>query len=330
MDENILEIKNLVKKYPIKGGVFNRIHSHVQAVSDVTLNLKKGETLGLVGESGCGKSTLGRAILYLETPTSGQIIFKGTDLSALSKRDLRKARKNFQVIFQDPFSSLNPRMTVYKLLAEPIKNFEPEITKTKLHDRVVKLMNDVGLRPEYATRYPHEFSGGQRQRISIGRALAAKPELIVCDEPVSALDVSIQAQIINLLIGLQKRYNFSYVFISHDLHVVRHISTRIAVMYLGKVVELGDSKKIYNNPLHPYTKALLSAAPVAKIDKKEKNRIILTGDVPNPINPPKGCNFHPRCQYADQSCMGSTIPTMIEYGEGHFASCLKIKELSKL
>lgn len=305
IDKPLLKIENLVKKYPIHGGVFKRVVDHLTAVSDVSFDLKLGETLGLVGESGCGKSTLGRAIIRLEKPNGGKIVFQGEDLIPLSRRQLREKRKDFQMIFQDPFSSLNPKMTVFKLLAEPIKNFDPDISRNELLKRVEQLMEDVGLRPEYSSRYPHEFSGGQRQRISIGRALAAKPKLVVCDEPVSALDVSIQAQILNLLIELQEKYGFSYVFISHDLHVVRHISHRIAVMYLGKFVEVGDRNSLYNNPLHPYTRALLSAVPVARTGAK-KDRIILQGDVPSPINPPSGCYFHPRCQYATDMCKNQT------------------------
>jgi len=319
---NILEVKNVIKEYPIKGGFFHRVINKVQAVSDVSFILKKGETLGLVGESGCGKSTLGRALMGLETPTSGSVLFDNIDLVTMNNSELLKARKNFQIIFQDPFSSLNPKMTVYKLLEEPIKNFYPEISKNERIEQVKELMTDVGLRPEFAGRYPHEFSGGQRQRISIGRALASKPQLIICDEPVSALDVSIQAQILNLLMKLQKKYNFSYVFISHDLHVIRHISSRIAVMYLGRFVEVANSNAIYTNPLHPYSKALLSAVP-SIADRKNKKRILLEGDVPSPINPPTGCRFHPRCPIATEKCAIET-PTLENYGDNHFASCFNI------
>ncbi len=294
----------------------------MEAVSDVTFSLESGETLGLVGESGCGKSTLGRSIMLLEDPTSGKVVFDGVDISKLSKSALRNKRRDFQIIFQDPFSSLNPKMTVFQLLAGPIKNFNPKIKKQELEERVKTLMTDVGLRHEYISRYPHEFSGGQRQRISIGRALAPKPKMIVCDEPVSALDVSIQAQVLNLLMDLQDKYRFTYVFISHDLHVVRHISSRIAVMYLGRFVEVGNSADLFENPLHPYTKALISAVPTVAT-KNKKERVILTGDVPSPINPPSGCHFHPRCPIADESC-GRDIPKLKEYNNGQLAACFKI------
>ena len=324
--DKLLMVQNLTKKYPIKGGFFQRVINHVHAVTDVTLDLKKGETLGLVGESGCGKSTLGRHIMFLEKPTSGKVIFRNEDLTHLSDRDIRIRRSAFQMIFQDPFSSLNPKMTVQDLLCEPIKNFYPKKKKKEIEDLVTRLMIDVGLRPEYATRYPHEFSGGQRQRISIGRALASNPELVVCDEPVSALDVSIQAQILNLMIGLQEKYGFSFVFISHDLHVVRHISDRIAVMYLGLIVELGPAEAICNHALHPYTKALLSAVP--KVDANSKrNRMILQGDVPSPINPPKGCAFHPRCPFADESCK-QEVPQLENFVEGHQVACIRVKEIN--
>jgi oligopeptide/dipeptide ABC transporter ATP-binding protein len=325
--DNLLTVKNLTKKYPIKGGFFQRVINNVHAVSDVSLELKKGETLGLVGESGCGKSTLGRHIMLLEKPTEGKIFFSGEDLTDLSDKEIRSRRRSFQMIFQDPFSSLNPKMTVEALLSEPIKNFYPKKKKAEIEKLVSELMVDVGLRPEYTTRYPHEFSGGQRQRISIGRALASQPELVVCDEPVSALDVSIQAQILNLMIGLQEKYGFSFVFISHDLHVVRHISDRIAVMYLGRIVELGPVEEICNKALHPYTKALLSAVP--KVDANSKrNRMILQGDVPSPINPPKGCAFHPRCPFADESCK-KEVPKLENAKPNHQVACIKAKEINK-
>ncbi len=328
MSENktILSVNNVQKKYPVRGGFFQKEIATVRAVDGVSFSLKYGETLGLVGESGCGKSTLGRAIMFLERPTSGSILFDGINLEELSEKDLRKKRKDIQIIFQDPFSSLNPKMTVFQLLAEPILNFFPKTTKPALEKEINQLMNDVGLRPEFATRYPHEFSGGQRQRISIGRALASKPKLIVCDEPVSALDVSIQAQILNLLMDLQDKYNFSYIFISHDLHVVRHTSNKIAVMYLGRFVELGSSKDIFNNPKHPYTKSLLSSIPTIDIDRN-KEKIILQGDVPSPINPPTGCHFHPRCPIATEHC-AKKIPELRLFKqadeEEHFAACLNI------
>ncbi len=325
MNENLLSIKDVVKHYPVKGGVFNRVINQVKAVSGVTFDLKHGETLGIVGESGCGKSTLGRAIMHLEQVTSGQIIFDGIDLTKLSSKELRKKRKDFQIIFQDPYSSLNPKMTVFQLLADPMKNFFPELSKSEIEKRVETLMSDVGIRPEYSTRFPHEFSGGQRQRISIGRALASMPKLIVCDEPVSALDVSIQSQILNLLIDLQKKYKFSYVFISHDLHVVRHISDKIAVMYLGNFVEVASKEQLFTNPVHPYTKALLSAVPTirTKNSKRRDARVVLQGDVPSPINPPTGCYFHPRCPVADANCK-SWGKSLVEVESGHFVSCKNI------
>ena len=318
----ILEIKNLYKQYPVKGGFLQKIIANVKAVDGVSFKLNYGETLGLVGESGCGKSTLGRSIMFLETPTSGEVIFEGENFSKLTSKEILKRRKDIQIIFQDPFSSLNPKMTVFQLLAEPIKNFSSSIKKKELVKQVRDLMSDVGLRPEYSGRYPHEFSGGQRQRISIGRALASKPKLIVCDEPVSALDVSIQAQILNLLMDLQDKYNFSYIFISHDLHVVRFSSKKIAVMYLGKFIEMGDSETIFENPLHPYTKALLSSVPTTDTNLK-KEKIVLQGDVPSPIDPPTGCHFHPRCPIATEKCKASS-PEFIDHGNEHFASCFFI------
>jgi oligopeptide/dipeptide ABC transporter ATP-binding protein len=301
--------------------------AYVHAVSDVSFGLKSGETLGLVGESGCGKSTLGRALIRLEEVDGGSVEFLGIDIASLKESDLRKARRDFQMIFQDPYSALNPKMTVFKLLAEPILNFHPEYTKSQVRARVEEIMADVGLRPEYVGRYPHEFSGGQRQRISIGRALAASPKLIVCDEPVSALDVSIQAQILNLLMNLQEKYKLSFIFISHDLHVVRHVSKRIAVMYLGRIVEIGENESLFSNTLHPYTRALLSAVPSARVDAV-KERMILQGDVPSPINPPSGCAFHPRCPYAKDVCK-QTVPELRDFGNGHMARCFRIEEISQ-
>jgi oligopeptide transport system ATP-binding protein len=323
--EVLLKVTNLSKFYPVKKGIFQRIVAHLKAVNDVSFDLKTGECLGLVGESGCGKSTLGRNIMRLEEPTSGEVNFKGQNMVALTEKDLRPKRHLFQMIFQDPFSSLNPKMTVYRLLAEPIENFNPQLKKEEIREKVIKLMGDVGLRSEYAGRYAHEFSGGQRQRISIGRALATNPQLIVCDEPVSALDVSIQAQIINLLMDLQEKYNFSYIFISHDLHVVRHISNRIAVMYLGKIVEIGPAEEIFTHPLHPYTRALLSSVPVPRVGG-ERKRMILCGDVPSPIDPPAGCSFHPRCPYACERCQWG-IPPLEEFNGRHQAACIRIKEI---
>lgn len=321
----LLSVENVSKRYPVRGGIFRKIIGHVHAVSDVSLELRSGETLGLVGESGCGKSTLGRTLIRLEELDGGKIFFTGTNIAGLSASKLRKARRDFQMIFQDPYSSLNPKMTVFKLLSEPMTNFNPSMSKKEIESKVDELMRDVGLRPEYLSRYPHEFSGGQRQRISIGRALAANPKLIVCDEPVSALDVSIQAQILNLLMNLQDKYKLSFVFISHDLHVVRHVSRRIAVMYLGRIVEIGDNKEVLQRSLHPYTRALLSAVPAARVGEK-RERVVPQGDVPSPINPPAGCAFHPRCPYADERC-GKTVPELRDFGGGHKSRCLRAEEL---
>ncbi len=325
VNEILLNVENVSKKYPVRGGLFRKVVGHVHAVSEVSLELRSGETLGLVGESGCGKSTLGRTLIRLEELDGGRIFFAGNDIARLSESNLRKARRDFQMIFQDPYSSLNPKMTVFKLLSEPMINFNPSLSKKEIEAKVDELMRDVGLRPEYLSRYPHEFSGGQRQRISIGRALAASPKLIVCDEPVSALDVSIQAQILNLLMNLQEKYKLSFVFISHDLHVVRHVSRRIAVMYLGRIVEIGDNEEVLQRSLHPYTHALLSAVPAARVGEK-RERMVLQGDVPSPINPPDGCAFHPRCPYADERCR-KAVPELQDFGNGHKSRCLRSEEL---
>lgn len=299
--ETLLSVRNLVKRFPVHGGILNREIASVRAVTDVSFDIKKGETLGLVGESGCGKSTLGRSILRLIEPTSGQIFYKGRDITKLAPEEMRRLRRQMQIIFQDPYASLNPRMTVEQILAEPLDIHELVHSKEEKRKRIFNLMDLVGLRKESIARYPHEFSGGQRQRICIARALAVEPEFIVCDEPVSALDVSIQAQIVNLLQDLQKELGLTYLFIAHDLKVVEHISTRVAVMYLGKVVEIAESEVLYANPQHPYTQALLSAIPIPDPTLKKK-RIILRGDVPSPINPPSGCYFHPRCPKATEKC----------------------------
>jgi oligopeptide/dipeptide ABC transporter ATP-binding protein len=301
MAENpLLEVKNLKKFFPIKGGIFGRTVANVYAVDDVSFTLKKGETLGLVGESGCGKSTLGRTVLRLYEPTAGSVEFEGQDLQSLSSTEMRHKRRDLQIIFQDPFSSLNPRMTVGAILAEPFLIHKLG-TRKEIEINVKKLLDTVGLPTEAAERYPHEFSGGQRQRIGIARAIALNPKLIVADEPVSALDVSIQSQILNLLVELREKFNLSYLFIAHDLAVIEHISDTVAVMYLGKIVEHAASEDLYADPRHPYTRALISAIPIPKIGAK-KERQILKGDVPSPINPPSGCYFHPRCPIATDRC----------------------------
>jgi oligopeptide transport system ATP-binding protein len=320
-DETLLEVRNLVMHFPLTQGIiFQRRVGAVQAVDGISFTVRRGETLGLVGESGCGKSTTGRAILQLYKPTAGEVLFNGTDLTKLSAGDMRRQRKFLQMIFQDPYASLNPRMTVGSIIAEPmqIHNLVPKAERLQ---RVQELLETVGLNPYFANRYPHEFSGGQRQRIGIARALAANPQFIVADEPVSALDVSIQAQIINLLEDLQDRFDLTFLFIAHDLSVVRHISDRVAVMYLGKIVELASRDELYREPLHPYTKALLSAVPIPdpKVEKK-RERIILTGDVPSPINPPSGCHFHTRCPYVMEVCK-RVEPRFADAGTRHYVAC---------
>jgi len=322
MSQYLLEVENLFKTFPIHGGILNREVASVKAVSGVSFKLKKGETLGLVGESGCGKSTLGRCLIRLLDSTSGTIKFNGKDITHIEGDELREIRKKIQIIFQDPYASLNPRMTIGAILEEPliIHNLFPNDQDRKA--RVLELASLVGLRPEALNRYPHEFSGGQRQRVGIARALAVNPELIVCDEPVSALDVSIQAQVLNLLMELQKKLGLTYIFIAHDLKVVEHVSTSVAVMYLGKIVEMSEAEELYTHPKHPYTRALLSAIPVPDPRAKEE-RIILVGDVPSPINPPTGCHFHPRCPMAIEDCK-KIIPPLEEKRPDHVAACIRV------
>jgi oligopeptide transport system ATP-binding protein len=317
----LVQVRGLKKYFPITQGIIiQRKVADVKAVDGLDFEIQKGETLGLVGESGCGKSTTGRAILQLYRPTAGSVIFQGKDLVKLQGEDLRKMRRNMQMIFQDPYASLNPRMTVGDIIGEPLEVHNIAKGKEK-KERVQELLQTVGLNPYFVNRYPHEFSGGQRQRIGIARALAVQPDFIVCDEPISALDVSIQAQIINLLEELQTKFNLTYLFIAHDLSVVRHISDRIAVMYLGKIVELTDRDTLYKNPLHPYTKALLSAVPIPDpVVEEKRERIILTGDVPSPVKPPSGCRFHTRCPIAIDKCK-SVDPDFRDAAGGHWVAC---------
>ncbi|MFO7952064.1 MAG: dipeptide ABC transporter ATP-binding protein [Bacillota bacterium] len=318
MSEAIVQLKNIKKYFPIRGGVFSKVVGQIKAVDDVTFNIKKGETLGLVGESGCGKSTLGRTILKLLEPTDGNVYYKGQDIFNTDKHKLRQLRSELQIIFQDPFSSLNPRLNVGEIVGESLEIFGVASGKEK-QERVEYILEVCGLAPHHHKRYPHEFSGGQRQRVGIARALTLNPDFIVADEPISSLDVSIQAQIVNLMEDLQEKFGLTYLFISHDLSMVRHISDNVAVMYLGKVVEICNKSNLYQNPLHPYTQALLSAVPVMDPDVKSK-RIILKGDVPSPANPPPGCNFNPRCRYAEERCTQEE-PELREIDEGHFVSC---------
>ena len=317
-EKNLVQVRDLVKHFPIRGGVFFKEVDSVKAVDGVSLEIREGETLGLVGESGCGKTTLGRLILRLEEPTSGDIFFHGENILTYDKERMRNLRRDMQIIFQDPFSSLNPRKTVSNIVGEPLlvhgmrRRQEREV-------KVLEILRIVGLRREHMRRYPHQFSGGQRQRICVARALALHPKLIICDEAVSALDVSIQAQVINLLKELQEEFQLTYLFISHDLGVVEHVSNRLAVMYLGKIVELADSKMIYQAPLHPYTQALLSASPIPD-PTLERDRVILRGDVPSPIDPPSGCRFHTRCLYAEEICSRKE-PQLEEVKENHLTAC---------
>lgn len=319
---NLISIQGIKVQYRIGGGLF-KAAKMVKAVDGVSLDIQKGETLGLVGESGCGKSTLGKAILRLTEPTGGKVFYNGKDLANLPSSAMREQRKHLQMIFQDPYASLNPRMTVGQIIGEPIRTFALA-NGSSVESKVQDLLEIVGLSRRFIKRYPHEFSGGQRQRIGIARALAVDPEFIVADEPISALDVSIQAQIMNLMERLQAEKNLTYLFISHDLRAVRHLSDRVAVMYLGKIVELGPGKEIYANPLMPYTKALISAVPVPDPEVEAKReRIILQGDVPSPINPPSGCHFHTRCSYAITECK-QQVPQLVEIKSGHRAACIRI------
>ena len=315
----MLRVHNLKKHFPITGGVFSRVKGYVRAVDGVTFDIERGETLGLVGESGCGKTTTGRSILRLLEPTDGEVAFDGHDVLGLKVADMRALRRRMQIIFQDPYSSLNPRMTVGGMLGEALKIHRLAEGAAR-ETRIQELLETVGLRPEYALRYPHEFSGGQRQRIGIARALAVEPDFIVADEPVSALDVSIQAQIVNLLQELQSRLSLTYLFVAHDLSIVKHISDRVAVMYLGKIVEITTSDQLYSSPQHPYTQALMSAVPIPQ-PSRERRRTILTGDVPSPTNIPKGCPFHPRCPEREDACT-RIVPDLLRIEDGHNVACL--------
>ena len=322
-EDIILEVKNLKMYFPVGSGFLSRKPvGYVKAVDDVSFTVKRGETLGLVGESGCGKTTTGRCILQLYKPTAGQVIFDGQDLSSMNTKTMRGMRREMQVIFQDPYSSLNPRMTAGNIIGEPLIVHGLVANKTEYRNKVADLLTNVGLNPYMADRFPHEFSGGQRQRIGVARALSVSPKFIVADEPVSALDVSIQAQIINLLEDLQEQFNLTYLFIAHDLSVVRHISDRVGVMYLGHLVEMAERNEIYRNPIHPYTKALLSAVPIPDpVLDAQRERVLLTGEVPSPLNPPSGCVFHPRCPAANDTC-SQYLPELREVETDHYSACI--------
>jgi oligopeptide transport system ATP-binding protein len=321
----LVQAKDLYKYFPIHAGLMSRHIADVRAVDGVDFAIEAGETLGLVGESGSGKTTIGRVLLRLLPATKGEVFFEGQNVLAMNRNEIRRLRRSMQIIFQDPFASLNPRMTIREIIAEPLR-IHRLASGSEMEDRVIELLRLVGLQPYHANRYPHEFSGGQRQRIGVARALAVRPKFIVCDEPVSALDVSIQAQVINLLEELQERLRLTYLFIAHDLSVVRHISTRVAVMYVGKIVELADRDELYQNPLHPYTQALLSAIPIPDPDvEKRRKRIVLTGDIPSPVNPPSGCRFHTRCPVAFDRCKVEE-PPLREYAPNHVAACHWVEE----
>ena len=318
--ENLVEVKNLSKFFKTKKAIFSKNKGYLKAVDDVSLHIKKGETLGLVGESGCGKTTFGRTLLKLYNPTNGNVLYNNVDIGALSSKELLTYRKKMQMIFQDPYASLNPRLTVGDIIGESLE-IHNICSGTEKDERIKYFLEKVGLHPSHISRYPHEFSGGQRQRIGIARALAVEPEFIVCDEPISALDVSIQAQIVNMLEDLQKDLGLTYLFIAHDLSMVKHISNRVGIMYLGKLVEISDSNEVYKNPLHPYTQALLSSIPIPDPNKsKEKKRIILEGDIPSPIDPPPGCRFKTRCRYAKMIC-SEVQPELKEISKGHTVAC---------
>ena len=322
-EDIILEVKNLKMYFPVGSGFLSRKPvGYVKAVDDVSFTVQRGETLGLVGESGCGKTTTGRSILQLYKPTAGQVIFDGQDLTSMNTKTMRGMRREMQVIFQDPYSSLNPRMTAGNIIGEPLIVHGLVANKTEYRDKVADLLTNVGLNPYMADRFPHEFSGGQRQRIGVARALSVSPKFIVADEPVSALDVSIQAQIINLLEDLQEQFNLTYLFIAHDLSVVRHISDRVGVMYLGHMVEMAERNEIYRNPIHPYTKALLSAVPIPDpVLDAQRERVLLSGEVPSPLNPPSGCVFHPRCPVANDTC-SQILPELREVETNHHSACI--------
>jgi len=324
----LLKVRNLKKYFPVTGGFFQNKIGDVKAVDDVSFEIFRGETLGLVGETGCGKTTVGRTLLRLYEPTAGKITFDDTDLISLGESDLRHIRRQMQMIFQDPYASLNPRMTVGSIVGAPL-DVHTKMSKMEKHDRIQDLLDIVGLNPDFVNRYPHEFSGGQRQRIGIARALALEPDLIVCDEPISSLDVSIQAQVVNLLEELQKKLGLTYLFIAHDLSMVRHISDRMAVMYLGKIMELADRDEIYLNSLHPYTQALMSAVPIPDPDLAAAHkRVIIDGDIPNPKNPPVGCNFNTRCPIANDQCF-SEEPEYREIKKNHWVACHFAEETAK-